>query len=303
MTSRTVGSLAGRLYDNAYLLLIFTALFWAGNQVLGRAAVGHIPPIQLSFLRWAGATLLILPFVAPHLRKDWPQIAARWRYLVVIGIVGGGMFNTLQYIGLNYTSALNSLVLNSTAPIFIGLACFIAFRDKITLPQILGTLVSTSGVLAIVTRGDIAALASFAFNDGDLLILLGMATNGFYTAYLRQRPAIHWLSFLFCLFAMSALFNLPLVVWELSTGATMEVSPFTLAAVAYVAIVPSILAYICFTRGVELIGGVRASIFLHLIPVFGAALAIGLLGEPMGLYHIGGFALILAGVTLASRKG
>jgi drug/metabolite transporter (DMT)-like permease len=301
MTSRSVGSLAGRLYDNAYLLLIFTALFWAGNQVLGRAVVGQIPPIQLSFLRWAGATLLILPFVAPHLRKDWPRIAARWRYLVVIGIVGGGMFNTLQYIGLNYTSALNSLVLNSTAPIFIGLACFIAFRDKITLPQIIGTLVSTSGVLAIVTRGDIAALASFAFNDGDLLILLGMATNGFYTAYLRQRPAIHWLSFLFCLFAMSALFNLPLVVWELSTGATMEVSPFTLAAVGYVAIVPSILAYICFTRGVELIGGVRASIFLHLIPVFGAALAIGLLGEPMGLYHIGGFALILAGVTLASR--
>ena len=153
---RSIGRLAGRLYDNAYLLLIFTALFWAGNQVLGRAVVGQIPPIHYSFLRWLGATLLILPFAWPHLRGDWANIKARWLYLVIIGSVGGGMFNTLQYIGLNYTSALNSLVLNSTGPIFIGLACFIAFRDKITLAQLLGTLVSTAGVLAIVTRGDIA---------------------------------------------------------------------------------------------------------------------------------------------------
>ena len=130
-----------------------------------------------------------------------------------------------------------------------------------------------------------------------------MATNGFYTAYLRQRPAIHWLSFLFCLFAMSTLFNCRWWRGSCRADATMDVTPFTLAAVAYVAIVPSILAYICFTRGVELIGGVRAGIFLHLIPVFGAALAIGLLGEPLGTYHIAGFALILAGVTLASRKG
>lgn len=302
MPALRLGRLAGRLYDNAVLLLVFTALFWAGNQVLGRAVVGQIPPIHYSFLRWLGATLLILPFAGPHLRRDWPNIAARWKYLVVIGSVGGGMFNTLQYIGLNHTSALNSLVLNSTGPIFIGLACFIAFRDRITLPQTLGTVVSTAGVLAIVTRGDLGVLNAFSFNYGDLLILLGMATNGFYTAYLRRRPAIHWLSFLFCLFLMSTLFNVPLVAWELSTGARMEVTPFTLTAVAFVAIVPSILAYICFTRGVELIGGVRAGIFLHLIPVFGAALAIGLLGEPLRIYHIVGFALILAGVTLASRK-
>jgi drug/metabolite transporter (DMT)-like permease len=303
MPALRLGRLAGRLYDNAYLLLIFTALFWAGNQVLGRAVVGQIPPILYSFLRWLGAMLLILPFAWPHLRRDWPNIAARWRYLVCVGIAGGGMFNTLQYVGLNYTTAINSLVLNSTAPIFIGLACFLVFRDKITAAQMLGTLVSTCGVLAIVAKGEIESLQAMAFNIGDLLILLGMATNGFYTAYLRERPAIHWLSFLFCLFAMSTLFNLPLVAWELSTGATMDVTAFTLASVAYVAVAPSILAYIGFTRGVELIGGVRASIFLHLIPVFGAALAIGILGEPLGVYHIAGFALILAGVTLASRNG
>jgi drug/metabolite transporter (DMT)-like permease len=293
--------LAGRLHDNAYLLLIFMALFWAGNQVLGRAVAGLIPPVLYAFLRWTGATLLILPFAWPHLRGDWPVIRARWLYLVVIGVIGGGMFNTLQYIGLNHTTALNSVVLNSTGPIFIGLACFLVFRDKITAPQVLGMAVSMAGVLGIVSKGDLAALQALAFNPGDLLILLGMAVNGFYTAYLRDRPPIHWLSFLFCLFLVSAVFNLPWVTWELSTEASMTVSPFTLSAVAYVAVFPSILAYICFTRAVELIGGVRTGIFLHLIPVFGAALAIGLLGEPLGLHHVAGLGLILAGVTLASR--
>jgi drug/metabolite transporter (DMT)-like permease len=294
--------LAGRLHDNAYLLLIFMALFWAGNQVLGRAVAGQIPPILYAFLRWSGATLLILPFAWPHLRGDWPVVRERWFYLVMIGIVGGGMFNTLQYIGLNHTTALNSLVLNSTGPIFIGLACFISFREKMTASQLVGIAISMCGVLTIITRGEFEALQALTFNSGDLLILLGMATNGFYTAYLRNRPKIHWLTFLFFLFAVSAVFNVPWVTWEFATGAKMAISPFTLSAVAYVAIFPSILAYICFTRGVELIGGVRTGIFLHLIPVFGAALAIGLLGEPLGHYHLAGLALILAGVTLASRR-
>lgn len=294
--------LFGRLYDNAFLLLSLTSLFWAGNQVLGRAVAGEIPPVMYSFLRWAGATIILLPFAWPHLRGDWPRISERWLYLVLIGSLGGGFFNTVQYIGLNYTTALNSVVLNSTGPIFIGLACFVLFRDRITPAQILGTLVSMAGVLAIVTKGDISTLRALAFNSGDLLILLGMATNGVYTAYLRQRPAIHWLSFLLCLFAVSTAFVVPWLLWEWSTGARMHVTPFTLAAVGYVAIVPSILAYICFTRGVELIGGVRSGVFLHLIPVFGAGLAIGLLGEPLGLYHLTGFALILAGVTMAARK-
>ena len=292
--------LAGRLYDNAYVLLVCMALFWAGNQVLGRAVVGHVPPMLLSILRWLGATLIILPFALPYVRRDWPVIVARWRYLVPIGIIGGGLFNTLQYVGLNHTTALNSLVLNSMGPIFIGLACFLLFRDRITPRQILGTLVSLGGVLAIVTQGDLARLAAMSFNPGDVLILIGMATNSIYTAYLRRRPAIHWLSFLFCLFAISVVFNLPFALWEHAGGKSMVVSPFSLAAVGYVAVFPSILAYICFTRGVELIGGVRAGIFLHLIPLFGAALAIGLLGEPLGLYHVAGLGLILAGVWLAT---
>ena len=297
-----IARLASRLYDTAPLLLAVTALCWAGNQVLGRAVAGDIPPILLSFLRWTGATVLIWPFAWPHLRRDRATIRANWFYLAAFGAIGGGLFNTLQYIGLTHTTALNCLVLNSTAPIFIMMACFAIFRDRISVMQALGTAVSMIGVLAIVSRGDPAVLTTLTFNPGDLLILAAMATNSVYVAYLRRRPAIHWLSFLFCLFAASSLFNLPWVLWEVASGARMTVTPFTLLAVTYVAIVPSILAYICFTRGVELIGGVRAGVFLHLVPVFGAALAIGLLGEPLGLYHVAALGLILAGVGLASRK-
>ena len=166
-----------------------------------------------------------------------------------------------------------------------------------------GTAVSTVGVLGIIAKGDLDVLHALAFNSGDLLMLTGMATNGIYTALLRDRPAIHWLSFLFVLFLVSALVVLPFWTWEIASGARMEVTPFTLAAVGYIAIFPSVVAYICLTRGVELIGANRSGIFLHMIPLFGALLAIGLLGEPLQVFHVIGFALILCGVALASRKG
>jgi drug/metabolite transporter (DMT)-like permease len=295
--------LTTRLYDNAYLLLSFMALCWAGNQVLGRAVAGHIPPITYSFLRWSLATVIVLPFALPHVRRDWPVIRTRWRYLAFVGAIGGGLFNTLQYIALNHTTALNSLVLNSTGPIFIAMASFLIFRERLTLRQAGGTAVSMAGVLGIITKGDLDVLHTLAFNNGDLLLLTGMATNGIYTALLRDRPVIHWLSFLFMLFLVSALVVLPFLMWEIASGARMEVTSFTLAAVAYVAIFPSVVAYICLTRGVELIGANRSGIFLHMIPLFGALLAIGLLGEPLRVFHVIGFALILCGVALASRKG
>ena len=295
--------LTTRLYDNAYLLLSFMALCWAGNQVLGRAVAGHIPPIAYSFLRWSLATVIVLPFALPHVRRDWPVIRTHWRYLAFVGAIGGGLFNTLQYIALNHTTALNSLVLNSTGPIFIAMASFLIFRERLTLRQAGGMAVSMAGVLGIITKGDVDVLNELAFNNGDLLLLTGMATNGIYTALLRDRPAIHWLSFLFMLFLVSALVVLPFLMWEIASGARMEVTSFTLAAVAYIAIFPSVVAYICLTRGVELIGANRSGIFLHMIPLFGALLAIGLLGEPLRVFHIIGFALILCGVALASRKG
>lgn len=295
-------SLVKWAFGNAYLLLTLMAVFWAGNQVLGRAVAGHIPPVTLSFFRWALATLLVLPFAWGHVRRDWPVIRENWKLLTFLGVIGGGAFNTLQYMGLNYTTALNSLILNSTGPVVIALSCFLVFGDRMSPLQVLGTAISMAGVLTVVSQGSLATLQGFTLNAGDLLILLAMSTTGIYTAYLRKRPNIHWLSFLFTLFLASAVFNLPLYVWEAASGAWPEATLFTASAIGYVAIFPSILSYLFYTRGVELIGGVRAGIFMHLIPFFGALLAIGLLGEPLLAAHVIGFGLIIAGVALTSRK-
>ena len=295
--------LADKAFNNAYLLLSLMALFWAGNQVLGRAAAGHIPPVALSFLRWSLAALIVLPFALPHLRRDWPVVRETWLFLGFLGVIGGGAFNTLQYIGLNYTTALNSLVLNSTGPILIAIACVVIFKDGLTIRQMLGTVVSMAGVLIVVSRGDPELLMTLSLNRGDLLILFAMFITAIYTAYLRLRPNIHWITFLFCMFLASSLFNLPLVLIEMiAFGKFVQPTLFTVLAIGYVSVFPSILSYFCFTRGVELIGGVRAGIFMHLIPLFGALMAIGLLGEPLALFHVVGFVLILAGVALTSRK-
>lgn len=295
--------MAEKAFNNAYLLLSLMALFWAGNQVLGRAAAGHVPPVALSYFRWTIATLIVFPFAWPHLKSDWPQVRKHWPFLAFLGVIGGGAFNTLQYIGLNYTTALNSLILNSTGPILIAIACVLIFNDRLTPVQLLGTVVSMGGVLVVVSQGDFELLSTLSLNRGDLLIVAAMATTGVYTAYLRKRPDMHWSTFLFCLFLASGLFNAPLVLIEaVAFGKSLQPTLFTVLTIGYVAIFPSILAYLFFTRGVDLIGGVRAGIFLHLIPLFGALMAIGLLGEPLAAFHIVGFMLILSGIALTSRK-
>jgi len=297
-----ISRLAEKLYSNAYLLLSLTALFWAGNFVLGRGVHEHVPPIALAWARWCIASLIILPFAIPYMRRDWPVIRANLPILIFFGVIGVGAFNTLSYTGLNYTTALNALVLQSSGPILIVLVSFLVFGDKISLRQALGITTSLSGVLVMVARGDPSVLAGFELNHGDLWIVSALVLWGLYTAYLRKRPAIHWLSFIGVTFAIAVAVNTPFFVWEHATSRQMQLDTQTFAAIAYVSIFPSILAYICFNRSVELIGANRAGVCLHLVPLFGAVLAIILLGEEPKTYHFIGIALILAGVTLAARK-
>jgi drug/metabolite transporter (DMT)-like permease len=293
--------LSHALYDNAYVLLSLVSLFWAGNQVLGRAVAGSIPPITLGCIRWLLATLILLPFAWRSLRADWPMVRAHLGFLAFLGVIGGGAINTLSYIGLNDTTAMNSLVLNSSAPIFIVLFCFLTFGDRISLRQAIGIVISIAGVLVVVLHGDLAQLASLSLNRGDLFVIAGMACWGVYTAFLRKRPAIAPLSFAVVTFAAAALVNLPLAAGEALAGSLPQPNIETALAFAYTGIFPSVLAYLFFNRSVELIGGSRAGVFTHLVPLFGALLAFGLLGERLGVHHIAGFALILAGIWLAAR--
>jgi drug/metabolite transporter (DMT)-like permease len=292
----------GRLFDQPYLLLALTSLFWAGNTVLGRFIVGHVPPITLAFIRWSGACAILLPFAARHILRDWPTIRKHAGVMTLLAFTGFSVYNTLAYYGLQYTSAINGLLLQSVAPLFVAMWTFVLFGDRLTLRQAGGICVSLSGVLVIVCHGSLAVLLGIAFNRGDVCFVLALVVYGFYAAFLRKRPAIHPFSFLAVGMGWGAVLLLPAVVWELAGGRTIIFDAESVASFAFVCIFPSLLGYLFLNRGIELIGANRAAPFIHLVPVFGSVLAIVLLGEQFQLYHAIGYALVFAGITVATRK-
>jgi drug/metabolite transporter (DMT)-like permease len=291
-----------RIADQPYLLLTLTSLFWAGNAVVGRAVVQEIPPVALAEIRWIGAFLLLLPFAWPSLRTELPLIRRNFGILVVLSLAGISAFNTLLYWALQYTTAINATLMQSGGPLLIGLWSLILFRDPLTRIQTIGVLLSLAGVLVIVSGGDPARLASLTLNVGDLAVIVAMAIYALYSTLLRKRPGMTAISFAAVTIGLGALLLLPLAVAENLAGARFApLNAGSLAALVYVIVFPSVLAYLCFNRGVQLIGANRAGPFFHLIPLFGALLAVVFLGERPGLHHGVGALLILGGVIVASR--
>jgi drug/metabolite transporter (DMT)-like permease len=290
------------LFDQPYLLLALTSLFWAGNTVLGRFIVGHVPPITLAFIRWSGACAILLPFAARHVLRDWPTIRKHAGVMTLLAFTGFSVYNTLAYYGLQFTSAINGLLLQSVAPLFVAMWTFALFGDRLTLRQAGGICVSLGGVMVIVCHGSLAVLMSIAFNRGDVWLVIALVIYGFYAAFLRKRPAIHPFSFLAVGMGWGAVLLLPAVVWELAGGRTIIFDTESVLSFAFVCIFPSLLGYLFLNRGIELIGANRAAPFIHLVPVFGSVLAIVLLGEHFQLYHAIGYALVIAGITVATRK-
>ena len=290
------------LNNQPYLLLSLTSLFWAGNIVLARYVAGHVPPVTLSCIRWIGAFLMLLPFAKPHLERDWPVLRARLSLMVTLSATGFAFNNALSYWALHYTQALNALLIQSSGPLFVALWSLTLFGVRLTWAQLAGIAISLLGVLTIILRGDLAALASIQFNKGDVMFAGAVLSFGLYSALMPRRPKTHQLSLIASTMGCGALLLLPLSVFEYSDGAHLKFDALTAATLIYVVIFPSTLAYLFFNRGIALIGPNRAAPFFHLIPVFGSAMAIALLGEQPRLFHLVGYLLVLAGVVIASRQ-
>ena len=301
-TDGMISRLLKSLYTNAYLLLALTALFWAGNAVVSRGVHGEVPPMALAWCRLLLSLLILLPFVWSDVKKAWPTVRKHLAILGFLGATGAGIFNMSFYFGVNYTEALNALVIQTSGPVLIVLATAIFFGDRINRNQAVGIAVSLVGVLTMIARGDPATLKSIMFNIGDLGILAAMIAWAVYTAFLRKRPPLQPLSFIALTFFVALVFVTPFFAVEHMSGWQLQPTWPTLFAIGYVAVFPSILAYICYNRGVELVGANRAGIGLYLVPFFGAILAITFLGEEPKPYHALGLTLILAGVLLAARK-
>jgi len=231
----------GWLNDQPYLLLSLTSLFWAGNIVLARRVAGHVPPLTLSCLRWAGVFLILLPFAYPHLKRDWAVLRAHLPLMLLLTATGFAFNNAISYWAMQYTQALNALLIQSAGPLFVAL--------------------------------------------------------------MPRRPMVHQLSLIAFTTGCGAMLLLPFSIWEASSRLAPKADLLTAATLAYVVIFPSTLAYLFFNRGIALIGPNRTAPFLHLVPVFGSAMAILLLGEELRLFHLTGYALVLAGVVIASRQG
>jgi drug/metabolite transporter (DMT)-like permease len=299
-TSRT---LAGNwLANQPYLLLCITALCWAGNAIVGRLAAGHIPPVTLSFLRWSFAFLLILPFAWKHLLRDWGAMRGRLGILIVLSITGIGAFTSLQYWALEHTQALNTLLLQSAGPLVVAVWSLLLLGIRLTLAQAFGVLLSLAGVLVILLHGDVTTFSNIAFNKGDLIFTVALVIFALYSVLSLKRPDIHGLSFVAFTFGCGAACLIPLFIWELFTRPAMQIDANNLLTLFYVAVFPSTLAYLCFNRGVQLIGANRAAPFFHVVPVFGTAMSIAFLGEHPQAFHFICFALVLTGVFVASRK-
>lgn len=289
------------LFDQPYLLLVLATLFWSGNFVLARGVRAEVPPVALAFWRWCGGSILLFGFAWPYLKHDWRLSLRHWKMMLLMSFLGVASFNTLVYSGLQFTTAINALLLQSTMPVLIVAMTYLLFRETVTPVQAVGVVLSLAGVVIIGGEGDMQVLLSLSLNVGDVLIFIAVAFYAAYSVLLRRRPALHPLSFLATTFIIGTVMLLPFYLWEIGTGRMMSLDRVTLLTIGYVAIFPSVLAYFFYNRGVELAGANRAGLFMHLMPVFGSVMAILFLGERFQWFHALGIALILGGIVLATR--
>ena len=291
-----------RQSPSPYLLLIPANLFWAGNWVVGRGIRDDIPPLALSFWRWVIALLFILPLARPHLRRDWPQLVAGWRWLALFGLLGTATYNALAYVGLQYTTVTNGLLLNSFIPVAIVVLGWLFLGKRLRPIESLGVAISLLGVLTIVVRGNPAVLFTLQLNAGDLWILISVLAWAIYTVMLPHRPTVHGISFLAAIAVFGLLGLLPAYAWELASGRHMNFTWPALGALAYTGIFPAFLGFVFWNRGVAEVGPGKAGLFIHLMPAFGILLSIIFLDERLEFYHAMGIALIFTGIWLNTRK-
>jgi len=285
-----------------YLLLILSTASWGGNWVASRAVYQEVTPFALVFWRWMLAVLIILPFALPHLRRDFPAALAHWRWIVFFGLAGPAAFPILGYLGIRYTTAINASILNSSVPLMTIPIAWLLLRHTVRPRQAAGLICSLAGVAAIITGGNPANIARVSFNPGDLLILSAVVLWAVYTVMLYRRPPMHPLSFLFYTALVAIAACIPFYAGELAAGDTFSINLRTLSAVGYLALFPSVIAFICWNYAVPLVGPNVATFFYPVAPVFGSLAAFVVLDEQLQVYHLAGFMLVLAGLALSTQR-
>ena len=287
------------LLRNAYLLLVAATLMWAGNSIIGKIAIGEVTPMTLTFMRWFLVCAILALFYREEAALAWPVLRPRWRWVVAMSVLGYTVFNALVYAAAHHTSGVNLTMLQASIPVMVLLGGDIVFRTPVTLLQALGTGLTVVGVLVVASGGDVTRLLGLAFNIGDLYVLIACALYAGYTLGLRKRPASSGFVLFIGFAAVAMVSSAPLLVFEMAQGEFFWPSVTGWAILAYVTLCPSLLSQIFYIRGVELIGPARAGLFINLIPIFGALMAVLILGEPFGWSEVAAAALVFGGIAVA----
>ena len=297
------------------LLMTLPPLLWAGNAIVGRMAVGHVPPLALNAMRWllALAVLGVLGRRALATTAARRALVDRWRELAVLGLLGVGAYNGLQYVALHTSTPINVTLIASSSPLFMLGVGALLYGVRPTRRQGLGALLSLAGVGVVLARGEASQLSQVRFVAGDLLMLLATATWALYSWMLArpprrlappERPDWGWAEFLLA----QTLFGTVWAVLEAGVEAALVPapplvwSPWLAAMLLYVAIGPSVIAYRCWGLGVSQAGPAMAAFFANLTPLFAALMSSALLGEAPRTYHVLAFALIVAGIAVSSQR-
>lgn len=288
--------------SRAYLLLAITTLCWGGNAVAGKMAVGHISPMVLTFLRWLIATVVIFSISVPYTKRDWHLVRPRIFYFLALGAIGFTGFNAMLYNALQYTSAINTVVIQAGIPMFIFGLNYLLFRTRVVFGQVIGFFLTIISVGLLASQGELDRLLHMTLNFGDGLMIIAVIAYSIYTIILRWKPAVNWRTLMAFSSLGALLAAIPALFWEMQNAATIWPDAFGWATVLYTVIFASLTAQVLYVMGVDMIGPNRAGLFINLIPVFGTLLSVAILGETLHSYQLLALLLAFCGIAVAERK-
>ncbi|MDC0205347.1 DMT family transporter [Pelagibacteraceae bacterium] len=288
----------------AYIFLLLATLFWSGNFIVGKAAsIFEIPPFTLNFYRWTFAWLILAPFTLKEIFKKKDYILQNIKLILVLGITSITVFNSIVYYSLNFTQVISGVLMISTIPVMIIFFSWIFKIEKTNIYQIMGVIFSLLGVAIIVTKADFNILINLNFNKGDLWMVIAMFSWAMYSALLRKKKfELSQISLLEVIISAGLILLLPAYLIEMSLGFKLNINlPFILT-LSYVVLFPGLASFICWIKGISLIGSNRSGIFLHLMPIFSTMLAIIIFNEKFMNFHLYGATFIISGIFLSSKK-
>ena len=288
----------------AYVLLVLATLFWSGNFIVGKfATLFQIPPLTLNVFRWISVWLILMPFTYKEIYKNLPVIKKHWFVISFMGVITISTFNSVVYFALNYTQVINAVLVLAAIPAATIFFSSIMNIEKTNIFQLLGLLLSIIGIGSIISNGDIQKMISLNFNKGDLWMLVCVLTWALYSTLLKKNKFnFSQFSLIQLMVSVGILFLIPQFFYEKSIGLELNYNKAFFLILFYVVVFPAIAAYYCWQKGIEIIGPNRASMFIQLMPLFSAVMAIIIFNEKFELYHFVGAAFIVSGIYLSNKK-